>query len=204
LRRITWIVGWGERVGPCREHANLGTEGLPCLAVERGEHIGLGCPEPVIEGREELGAASRGDDPASSPVSGVRPALDEPGRFQVVEQVGHDCSIDPEVLGENKLAGNRALRRGGKDLITPRAAGKVCDRGMCGHGVCPQDHAQAPSEVARQRADAAGGLPDFVTAQWCHPASIIADKARLGRSSATLMICCSYSSLGIASDPTRV
>ncbi|MFZ0181137.1 MAG: hypothetical protein WAL84_14910, partial [Candidatus Dormiibacterota bacterium] len=74
MPKITWSVGRGERVGPYREQPNLGTEGLACLSVERGEHIGLRRPEPVIEGREELGAAFRGDDSASSTVGRVRPA----------------------------------------------------------------------------------------------------------------------------------
>jgi len=54
-------------------------------------------------------------------------------------------------------------RRQGSD--TPGGpAGKVGDRGVRGRGVRPQDHAQAPSEVACQRADAAGCVPNFVTA----------------------------------------
>jgi len=78
------------------------------LAVERGEQIVLRCPEPVIEGCEELGAEFACDDSASSPVGGVGPTLDQLGRLEIVEEVGHDRSIDPEVLGQGKLAANRA------------------------------------------------------------------------------------------------
>jgi hypothetical protein len=81
LREITPSVGRGEGVCPCGKQPNLGTEGFACLAVERGEHIGLCRSEPVIEGREELGAELRGDDSASSPVGGVGPTLDQLGRL---------------------------------------------------------------------------------------------------------------------------
>ncbi|HEX4865246.1 MAG TPA: hypothetical protein VFV02_14340, partial [Acidimicrobiales bacterium] len=89
MRKITWTLGRGERVGPCRKQPNLGAEGLACLAVERREHIGLRCAESVIEGRQELGAKLRGDDSASSPVRGIGPTLDQLCRFQIVEEVGH-------------------------------------------------------------------------------------------------------------------
>ena len=81
MREFTRSVGRGEGVCPCRKQPKLGTEGLACFAVERVEHMGLGCPEPVIEGREELSAVLRGDDWASSPVRGVGPKLDQLGRF---------------------------------------------------------------------------------------------------------------------------
>jgi hypothetical protein len=69
---MRWTVGRGESVGPCRKQPNLGTEGLACLAVERGEHLGLCCPEPVIEGREELGAACLLTAMASLVVEGLQ------------------------------------------------------------------------------------------------------------------------------------
>ena len=152
--------------------------------------MGLRRPEPVIEGREELDAQLRGDDSASSPVGRIGAALDQPGRFEVIEEVGHDRSVDSEVLGQGELATDSALSGGGKDLVTPRAARKVGHRGARGRGVRPQDHAQAPSEVACQRADAAGGAANVVTASRDlihHP--IIADKARFPRSSVDMMIC---------------
>jgi hypothetical protein len=68
------------------------------------------------------------------------------------------------VLGEGQLATDSALSGGGKDLVTPRAARKVSHRGVRGRGVRPQDYAQAPSEVACQRADAAGGATNVITA----------------------------------------
>jgi hypothetical protein len=53
-----------------------------------------------------------------------------------------------------------------------------------GRGIRPQDHAQAPSEVAGQSADAAGGVANTVTSTWAviHPL-IISKKAWLSRSS---------------------
>ena len=103
--------------------------------------MGLRRPEAVIEGREELGAELRGDDSASSPVGRIGAALDQASRFEVIEEVGHDRSVDSEVLGQGELATDSALSGGRKDLVTPRAARKVGHRGVRGPGVRPQDHA---------------------------------------------------------------
>ena len=152
--------------------------------------MGLRRPEAVIEGREELGAELCGDDSASSPVGRIGAALDQPRRFQIIEEVGHDRSVDSEVLGQGELATNSAPGGGGKDLVAARAAGEVGHRGVRGPGVRPQDHAQAPSEVPCQRAGAAGGVPHLVALTRDvihHP--IIADKARFPRSSVDMMIC---------------
>jgi hypothetical protein len=162
LSEITRAIERVESVGPCSEQPNLGAEGLACLAVERGEQIGLSRPEAVVEGREELGAELRGDDSASSPVGRIGAALDQARRFEVIEEVGHDRSVDSEVLGQGELATNSALGGGGKDLVAARAAGEVGHRGARGRGVRPKDRAQAPSEVVCQRVVAAGGGRNFV------------------------------------------
>src|SRR5260370_39834417 len=103
----------------------MGAEGLARRGVERGEQMCVRRPEAVMEGREELGAELRGDGSARSPVCRIGAALDQPRRFQVIEEVGHDGSVDSEVLGQGKLATDSALSGGGKDLVTPRAARKV-------------------------------------------------------------------------------
>src|ERR1700682_6002179 len=155
--------------------------------------MGLHRPKAVIEGSEELGAELCGDDTASSPVCRIGAALDQSRRFQVIEEVGHDRSVDSEVLGQGKLAPDSALSGGGKDLVTPRAARKVGHGGERGRGVRPQDRAQAPSEVPCQRAGAAGGAAKIVMANRAviHRL-IIAKKARSARSSFGPMICLAY------------
>jgi hypothetical protein len=131
-----------------------------------------------------------GDDSASSPVGGIGAAFDEPRRFQIIEEVGHDRSVDSEVLGQGKLAADSALGGGGKDLVSPRAPGKVGHRSVRCRGVRPQDHAQAPSEVACQRADAAGGAANAVTVtRNAVHGLIIAKRALFARSSCAPMIC---------------
>ena len=132
LRQVTRSVGRGERVRPCRKQPNLGTEGLACLAVERREHLGLCCPQLVIQGREELDAELRRDDSARPPVAGIGTTLDQLGRLEIVEEVSHDRSIDSEVLGEGKLARHRALSRGGKDLVAPGIAVPIGPNGGAG------------------------------------------------------------------------
>jgi hypothetical protein len=148
----------------------------------------------VIEGGEEFGAELRGDDSASPPVGRIRTALDQLRRFEAIYEVCHHRSVDSEVLGQGELATDNALSGRGKDLVPPRAAGKVGHRGARGRGVRPQDHAQAPSEIACQRADAAGGVANTVkgTRAVIHPL-IIAKKARFSRSSEHPMICFTYS-----------
>ena len=134
------------------------------------------------------------DDSARSPVGRIRAALDQFGPFEIIEEVGHDGSVDSEVLGEGELATNSALSGGRKDLVAPRATRKVGHRVPCGRGIRPKNHAEAPSEVACQRADTAGGVPNFVRVTRDpihHP--IIAGKARLCRSSVAPMIWLAYS-----------
>jgi hypothetical protein len=183
-----------ESVGPCCEQPNLGAEGLARLGFERREQMSLRRPEAGIEGREELSAKLGGDDSPSSPVGRIGATLDQVRRFEVIEEVGHDRSVDSEVLGQGELAANRALSGCRENLVAPWAAGEVGHRGVCGRGIRPKDHAQAPSEVARQRGDAGGGVPNFVAVTRDvihHP--IIAGKALLPRSSVAPMICLAYS-----------
>jgi hypothetical protein len=141
LTEITSAIERVESVGPCCEQPNLGAEGLACLEVERGEHVGLHRTEAVVEGREELGAESRGDDSPSSPVGRIGAALDEACRFEVIEEVGHDRSVDSEVLGQGELATNSALSGCRENLVAPWAAGEVGHRGACGRGIRPKDNA---------------------------------------------------------------
>jgi hypothetical protein len=141
LTEITWAIERVESVGPCCEQPNLGAEGLACLEVERGEHVGLYRSEAVVEGREELGAELRGDDSPSSPVGRIGSALDQACRFEVIEEVGHDRSVDPEVLGQGELATNSALSGCEENLVAPWAAREVGHRGVCGRGIRPKDYA---------------------------------------------------------------
>jgi hypothetical protein len=139
--------------------------------------MGLCRPKAVIESREEFGAELRGDDSASAPVGRIGTALYQFRGFQLIEEVGHDRSVDSEVLGQGELAADSALSRGRNDLVPPRTARKVGHRIARGRGVCPQDHPQAPSEVACQRADAAWGPANIIraTSTVIHPL-IIAKK----------------------------
>jgi NADH dehydrogenase FAD-containing subunit len=135
----------------------------------------------------------RGNDPASSPVGRIGAALDQSRGFQVIEKVGHDRSVNPKVLGQGKLATDSALSGGGKDLVPPRAAREVGHRGERGLGVRPQDHAQAPTEVACQGADAAGCVAKIVAkGRALIHGLIIAMKALFGRPSFVTMICFTY------------
>jgi hypothetical protein len=84
--------------------------------------MGLCRAKAVIESREEFGAELRGDDSASAPVGRIGTALDQFRAFQLIEEVGHDRSVDSEVLGQAKLASDSALSGRGKDLVPAWAA----------------------------------------------------------------------------------
>jgi hypothetical protein len=162
--------------------------------------MGLRRPKAVIEGGEELGAELCGDDSVSSPVGRIGAALDQFRGFQVIEEVGHDRSVDSEVLGQGELATDSALSGGRKDLIPARATRKVGHRSLCGLGVRPQDHAQAPSEIAGQGTGAAGSVANIGTAigAFVHPLIIAKKRCPQDplslRPSADPMICVAYGS----------
>jgi hypothetical protein len=116
----------------------------------------------MVEGHEELGALSGGHDTASAPIGGIRAALDQAGRLEVVEEIGHDRAVDTEVLGQGELADNGAVSGRGEDLVAPRTAREIGHGGVCGGDVGPEEHAQAPSEIFRQGVFAAAGSPRVV------------------------------------------
>jgi hypothetical protein len=60
--------------------------------------VGLCRLEAVIESRQEFGALFGSDNSASAPVGRIGAAFDQAGGFEVVEEVGHDCAVDSEVL----------------------------------------------------------------------------------------------------------
>jgi hypothetical protein len=125
--------------------------------------VRLRCSEAVIEAGEEFVALLGGDDSAGAAVGRIRATLNQTGGFEVIEQVGHDRTVDSEVLGQGELATDGALSGGGKHLVAPRTAGEVGHRGMGGLDVGPKNHAQAPSQVVRQRVVATLGAPYLVT-----------------------------------------
>jgi hypothetical protein len=116
----------------------------------------------MVEVHEDLGAVWGGHDTASAPVGGIRAALDQAGCFEVVEEIGHDRAVDPEVLGQGQLAANSAMSGRGEDLVAPRPAGEIGHGGMRGRDVGPEEHAQAPSEIFGQGVLAAAGLTRVV------------------------------------------
>ena len=74
--------------------------------------MGLGSREAVVEANEEFVALLGGEDPAGLLVGRVRASLNQVGGFEVVDEVGHDCAVHSEVLGEGELAIDRGLRGG--------------------------------------------------------------------------------------------
>ncbi len=145
------------------EQPNLGTEGIARLGAERGQQLGLRRPQAFIEGREEVVALLGGDDSARPPVGRIRAALDQIRRLEVIQQIGHNRTVDSEMLGEGELAPNGALRGGREDLVTPWATRKVGHSGVGRLDIGPKDHPQAPSEVVSQRAPTPRRVPALMT-----------------------------------------
>jgi hypothetical protein len=158
ISKVTRAVGRVESIELGGEQPNLSTERGGRLGAKRGQQLGFRCPEAVIETGEEFIALLGGHDSAGAPVSRIRASLDQAGGFEVIEEVGHDRTVDSEVLGEGELATDGALSRGGKHLVAPRTAGKIGHCGMGGLDVGPKDHAKAPSEVVCQPVPATSGV----------------------------------------------
>ena len=105
-----------------------------CSAAEqRPEAVGVGVGESgedvlfdAVEALMELGEQSLslggGNDVAGPSVVGVDLALDEPSFDEIVDEVGHDRSIDGEAAGECDLAGCLAALDLEEQLIGARPA----------------------------------------------------------------------------------
>src|SRR5450432_2656398 len=65
-------------------------EDVSVSRAERGQQFLLGRGDALSEGQQSLLALVSDHDLAGPPVGWVRAALDEVGRLQLVEQVGHD------------------------------------------------------------------------------------------------------------------
>jgi hypothetical protein len=74
--------------------------------------VGFGCPEVLIEAGEQLVSTFGGDDSASAPIGRIRASLDQAGGLEVIEEVGHDRTVDSKVLSEGELATDGALSGG--------------------------------------------------------------------------------------------
>jgi hypothetical protein len=162
IGKIARAVGRVERIELGSEQLNLITERHARLGSKRGQQLGFRCPEAVIEAGEEFVALLGGDDSAGAPVGRIRAALDQPGGFEVIEEVGHDRTVDAEVLGEGELTPHVALSRGGENLVAPWTAGKIRHRGVRSLDVGPKNHAETPAEVICQRVLATRGVTNFV------------------------------------------
>ena len=122
--------------------------------VEWGEQVCLGGLQAVIEGGQEPGALGGDDDSASSSIGGIGLTFDQPGPFEVIEEVGHDRPVDAQVVGQGQLATDLPMGGGGHHLVATRAAGKL---GYCligGSHVSPEHHAERPAQILSQRVTA--------------------------------------------------
>jgi hypothetical protein len=86
-----------------------------------------------------------------APISGIGATLDQTGGFEVVEEVGHDRSVDSEVLRESELAADGAVGSSGERLIAAGTAGQIRHRGVRGGDVGPEDRPESPTQIVRQR-----------------------------------------------------
>jgi hypothetical protein len=112
ISEVTRAVRRVESVELGGEQPNLSPERIARLGAKRGQQVGFRGPEAVIEAGEEFVALLGGDDSAGAPVGRIRASLDQAGSFEVIEEVGHDRTVDSEVLGEGELATDGALSGG--------------------------------------------------------------------------------------------
>jgi hypothetical protein len=112
VHKVTRAVGRVESIELGGEQPNLSSERIVRLSIKGSKQMGLCLPKPVIETCEKFVALLGGDDSAGAPIGRIRAALDQAHRFEVIEEVGHDCTVDSEVLGEGELAADGALSGG--------------------------------------------------------------------------------------------
>src|ERR1700683_245001 len=112
ISKVTWAVGRVENIELGCEQPNLSAERIALVGVKRGQQVGLRRPKEVIEAGQELVALLGGKDLSGAPVGWIRASLDQVGGLEVIEEGGHDGSVDSEVLGEGELAANAALSGG--------------------------------------------------------------------------------------------
>jgi hypothetical protein len=163
VSKVAWAGGRVDSIELGGEQPDLGPEGIPRLSAKRRQQVGLRCSEPVIETGEQFVSLSGGDDSTGAPIGRVRTALYQAGCFEVIQEVGHDGAVDPEMLGQRQLATHRALSGRRKNLVAARAPGKTGHGLMGSTDVAPEDHAQPPSEVVGQRVLTAGRVPTLTT-----------------------------------------
>ena len=101
------------------ERANLVTERLALRIVEGSKELGLSHTKPFVEMGEKRNTLLRGDDPASPPIRWIGAPLNQGGRFEIIEEVGHHRPVDPEMLSECQLATDTALG-GCRQHLIPR------------------------------------------------------------------------------------
>lgn len=90
------------------------------------------------------------DDLALTAIGRVRPSLDQPGLLQVIDEVGHHCAVEAEVVRERKLARLRPPEDLGHHRVAPRTVGKVADRFCHSIAVGTQQHTERPAEVVAE------------------------------------------------------
>jgi hypothetical protein len=112
------------------------------LFAEPGENVVLGGAQPFVEAGEPLAAPWSGHDPTSAAVGGVGLAFYDLCRLEVVEEVGHDGPIDPEMLCQFQLTGDRTAAGGGEDLVAPWSTGQIGQDGLDRFEVRPEHHSE--------------------------------------------------------------
>jgi hypothetical protein len=87
---------------------------------------------------EEFVSLLGGDDSAGAPVGRIRTWLDQARSFEVIQDVGHDRTVDSEVLGEGELTSERALSGRRKEPGSPLERREGRPRVMSGPDVGPK------------------------------------------------------------------
>lgn len=107
--------------------------------------------EPLVQLGEHRRTVLGGNHPADPPVRRILVTFDQPGRFEIVQEVGHHGSVDTEVSGQCELATDIRSGGGRQYLVAPWSSGKFGHGGVGRGHVGPEDHAQTPPEVISER-----------------------------------------------------
>ncbi len=110
-----------DRVRLDGEAREQGAEDRPLALLQAAEDFFLCQLQPPLQVAERLATLLGRRDQARPPVRRIRLPLDQTGLLQVVQQVRHHRSVDPELRGQIELP-LRLAHRGRQHLVAARAA----------------------------------------------------------------------------------
>jgi hypothetical protein len=111
------------------------------------EHRILRLADPMAQLGQGLLPLRRGDDQALAPVGRIGLTLHQTGRDEVVDEVGHDRTVDPQPVGQGELTGRLTANDLDEGLVAARTVREATEHAGDQLAVRAQQDAQRPAKV---------------------------------------------------------